>query len=110
MQRDITLFPNDDIGNKLWKMSEEGDDLTQLREIEFSVLFSKESSALTFGKLLLENNQKVSFCPYEENTENLWEITAYPAMDASYENITAYVELLTTHAEPLEGRFDEWYC
>mgnify|MGYP000028244877 CR=1 FL=1 len=45
-------------------------------------LFKSLSMNLKDQQTLLENNQKVSFAPYEENTENLWEITAYPAMDS----------------------------
>lgn len=108
--RDIALFPNDAIGDNLWKMLSEGDDLTQEREIEFSVLFPDQASALKFGHLLLENNQKLSFCPFQADQNYPWEITAYPEIAATYENIQTYIHLLSNGAEPLGGKFDDWYC
>jgi hypothetical protein len=35
MTRDLTLFPEDEIGNTLWQMQENGEDLINEREIEF---------------------------------------------------------------------------
>ncbi len=110
MSRDLTLFPEDNIGDALWKMQQAGDELSAVREIEFSMLFPNEELALKFGQLLLENNQKLSFCPFQNNEELPWEITAYPEIVPSHENIFAYQELLTTSAEPLKGQFDGWYC
>lgn len=110
MDRDLNLFPDDNIGDALWRMQQEGDDLTKEREIEFSVIFPNQELALKFGQLLLENNQKLSFCPYEDDIDYPWEITAYPEIVASYENISAYQELLMTSSEPLLGKFDSWYC
>lgn len=110
MERDITLFPNDNNGDALWKMLQDGDDLTEHREIEFSVIFPSEKLALQFGQLLLENNQKLSFCPFPDSDEYPWEITAYPDMPATYENITAYQHLLESSCDPLQGKFDGWYC
>jgi hypothetical protein len=110
MSRDLTLFPEDNIGEALWEMQQAGNDLSMVRELEFSMLFPTEPLALKFGQLLLENNQKLSFCPFQNNDELPWEITAYPEIVASYENIVAYQNLLVTSAEPLKGQFDGWYC
>jgi len=109
MTRDLILFPEDEIGNTLWEMQQKGDDLIAAREIEFSVLFPNQELALKFGQLLLENNQKLSFTPYEANQELPWEITAYPHMPASYENIMSYHELLVSSSAPLKGQFDGFY-
>ncbi|MCW8832998.1 MAG: ribonuclease E inhibitor RraB [Colwellia sp.] len=110
MNRDLSLFPSDSIGDALWQMQQAGDDLDQIREVEFSVLFPTQALALQFGQLLLENNQKLSFTPFQENEEYPWEITAYPEMPLSYENIAAYQELLETSSSPLQGKFDGFYC
>jgi hypothetical protein len=110
MQRNEKLFPLDNVGNALWEMLNSGDDLTIEREFEFSTIFSSQDQALKFGQLLLENNQKLSFCPYEGDDSLPWEITAYPFMSASYENIAAYQELLMTSATPFSGQYDGWYC
>lgn len=110
MNRDIVLFPHDNIGDALWQMQQAGDDLDQPREVEFSVLFPTQALALQFGQLLLENNQKLSFTPFQDNDEYPWEITAYPEMPLNYENINAYQALLTTSSEPLQGKFYGFYC
>jgi len=110
MNRDVTFFPNDKTGDALWEIHKTGGDLEQPREVEFSVLFPTQALALQFGQLLLENNQKLSFTPFQGDEEYPWEITAYPEMPLSYENISAYQELLETSSEPLEGKFDGFYC
>lgn len=109
MERDLTLFPQDDIGEYLWEALNSGNDLNQEREIEFTVIFSSQEQALKFGQLLLENNQKLSFCPFDENEEHPWEVTAYPFISASYENIIGYRQLLTESSAPFEGVFDGFY-
>jgi len=110
MNRDLTLFPDDRTGETLWKMEQAGDDLERIRELEFSVLFPSQALALQFGQLLLENNQKLSFTPFQDNEALPWEITAYPEMSLNYENITAYQELLETSSEPFQGKFNGFYC
>jgi len=109
MTRDLTLFPEDEIGNTLWLMQESGDDLISEREIEFSILFPNQELALKFGQLLLENNQKLSLTPSEAHADLPWEITAYPQMPVTYENISSYQELLESSAAPLKGQFDGVY-
>lgn len=106
MSRDFTVFPEDELGNTLWQMSEEGDSLENEREIEFSMLFPSQELALKFGQVLLENNQKLSFTPFTESETLPWEITAYPFMAASYENIISYQDLLIGSADELEGEFN----
>lgn len=109
MTRDLALYPEDEIGNTLWQMQESGEDLITEREIEFSVLFPEQELALKFGQLLLENNQKLSFTPSQAHSNLPWEITAYPQMSVSYENIISYQDLLESSAEPLQGQFDGVY-
>ena len=109
MSRDLTLFPEDELGNTLWQMLESGENLEDEREIEFSMLFPTQDLALKFGQVLLENNQKLSFTSSEDNETLPWEITAYPFMSASYENIISYQELLIGSADELEGQFNGVY-
>ena len=109
MIRDLAIFPEGEIGNTLWQMQESGEDLIREREIEFSILFPSQELALKFGQLLLENNQKLSFTPSEAHLNLPWEITAYPQMPVTYENISSYQELLESSAAPLKGQFDGVY-
>jgi len=109
MERNLELFPKDEIGDYLWDAVNAGNDINQEREIEFTVIFNKHEDALKFGHLLLENNQKLSLCPFEENKDYPWEVTAYPFIGASYENIIAYRHLLTESSVSLNGVFDGFY-
>jgi len=108
--RDISLFPEDAIGNALWQFKEQGVVLEQENEVEFSVIFPTQEQALKFGHLLLENGQKLSFSPFDANPDFPWEITAYPFMPLNYENIIAYQALLEEHCPAFGGKYDGWYC
>jgi hypothetical protein len=109
MTRDLILFPEDKIGNTLWQMHNSVEDTEHERDIEFSVLFATKSLALQFGKLLLENNQKLSLTSANTNPAMPWEITAYPLMTPTYENISGYRDLLVSSSEAFEGVFDGVY-
>ncbi len=109
MERDLALFPQDEIGEYLWNALNAGHDISQEREIEFTVIFKSHEQALKFGHLLLENNQKLSLCSFDGNPEHPWEVTAYPFISASYENIISYRHLLTESSAPFEGVFDGFY-
>jgi hypothetical protein len=109
MERDVTLFPENEIGDYLWNAVNVGVDIAKAVEIEFTVIFKDQEQALKFGQLLLENNQKLSMCHFEENETHPWEITAYPMTSASYANIIAYKNLLVEGATPFEGLFDGFY-
>ena len=112
MQRNIEKFPETPLGNMIWQaVNEAGEQLLeQVLELEFSVLFANKKQALAFGQMLLENGQKLSFSPYEANKQRPWEITAYPSMPFTVENIMAYQQLLEQHCPAFSGQFDGWYC
>jgi hypothetical protein len=110
MTRDYTKFPDDENGDVLWRMRQEGDDLDKPREVDFSVIFPSEEAALQFAVDLLRNDQKVSFAAYPENTERPWQVQAHPVLVPSHENISGYEDQLARHAEPLGGRNDGWGC
>lgn len=61
MNRDYEQFPDDDNGNVLWQMVEDGDDLTELHEIEFSIAFQDQQNAEQCAMHLLYQEQKISF-------------------------------------------------
>lgn len=110
IERELALFPEDETGNMLWQLLNQGIDLNQVVEIEFSIIFPSQEQALAFGNILLENNQKISFTPYDSHATHKWEITAYPPMPITYQNIMGYQQLLESHSEEHAGLFDGWYC
>lgn len=110
LERDLSLFPVDKTGDALWQLLNQGVDLNSAYEVEFSMLFKDKQQALTFGQLLLENNQKVSFCAYPENELYAWEVTAYPEMPLIHQNMMGYKELLESNAQPSDYVYAGWYC
>ncbi len=110
MNRDFEKFPDDINGDALWKMQQSGDDLSKPREIEFTVVFSTEAEALKFGETLLLNRQKILLADNEENKEYPFEIIVYVYMEATYDEISGYEELLESHAIKFNGRGDGWGC
>jgi Regulator of ribonuclease activity B len=108
MERDSTTFPNDENGDVLWRMKQQGDNLSIAREIDFSVVFPSEPAALKFAVYLLRNGQKVSFAEYEENDEMRWQVQAHPVMEPTHENISGYEMHLAEDAAELGGRNDGW--
>ena len=110
MNRDLSEFPSDSTGDALWAMIQNGDDLTQSREIEFTVAFPTENEALSFGETLLFNRQKVLLCDAEDCDDYPFEIVVFVELAATYKNITDYQELLAQYASPLNGLNDGWGC
>lgn len=110
MERDNKQFPYDENGDVLWAMAQDGDDLTQPREVTFSVIFPTEEAALNFAVHLLRNDQKVSFSPYEEHDEFPWQVEAHPTMVPSHERIAGYEAQLAEDAAAFGGRNDGWGC
>ena len=110
MNRDYALCPDDENGDVLWNMLQDGDNLSEQREIDFSVIFPSDESALKFATHLLRNGQKVSFGPYEGSEELPWQVQAHRIMIPTHDKITKFEELLAADAEPLGGRNDGWGC
>ncbi|CEM60218.1 hypothetical protein XCCB1459_4215 [Xanthomonas campestris pv. campestris] len=108
MQRNPDLYPNDDNGDTLWHIAQQGVDLSKPREIAFSVVFPTKESALEFSVTLLRFEQKVRCCHYAENTAFPMDVTVYPTMVPSYKAISAFEEELATEAKPLGGLNDGW--
>ncbi len=46
--RDKDLFPEDETGDNLWHLLNQGCDLNQIFEIEFSMIFPTQQQALAF--------------------------------------------------------------
>ncbi len=108
MKRDFEHFPDDENGDVLWRMKENGDNLSVEREIDFSVIFPTEDAALEFAVHLLKNDQKVSFSAYPEHDELPWQVQAHPFMAPTHEAITGYEAQLGKDAARLGGRNDGW--
>ncbi len=61
MTRDYEQFPDDDNGNVLWQMAEDGDDLTELHEIEFQLHFKIKKMQSNVHSIYFTKNKKFHF-------------------------------------------------
>ena len=71
-------------------MASDGDKLDTPREIDFSVVFPSEESAIEFAVHLLRNEQKVSFSAYDGKSWFPWQVQVHPVMPARHKNITGF--------------------
>lgn len=110
MNRDQTIYPDDENGDVLWHMAQQGDDLSKKRDVEFTVIFSTETEALKFGEVLLFNRQQVLLCDNEESEEYPYEIVVTVAMVPTHKEISDYENLLQKYASDLNGYNDGWGC
>lgn len=110
MVRDFSKFPDDENGNTLWNMALQGDDLSERRDVEFTVAFRTEDEALKFGEILLFNRQQVLLCDNEESDDYPYDIIVTVAMVPSHKEITDFEDLLHKYAKDLDGINDGWGC
>ena len=109
-ERDLELFPNDDNGDVLWQMAQDGDDLTEAHEIEYSVAFTDKAKAEQCALFLLHEEQKISLFIDEESENQEWIITIYVYMEPEYSDIVDLEEWFTKIANEHGGEYDGWGC
>ena len=109
-ERDLELFPNDDNGDVLWQMAQDGDDLTEAHEIEYSIAFTDKVKAEQCALFLLHEEQKISLFIDEESENQEWIITIYVYMEPEYSDIVDLEEWFTKIANEHGGEYDGWGC
>ena len=110
MTRNFEQFPDDDNGNVLWQMAEDGDDLTEAHEIEFSIAFQTEEQAEKCALYLLKEEQKISMFEDDDSDTAEWVITIYVYMEPEYLDIVDLEEWFGKIAEQHGGEYDGWGC
>lgn len=110
MTRDFEKFPEDDNGNLLWQMHEDGDDLDEIHELEFSMYFKTQELVEKCAISLLLEEQKISLYLDEEVHPNEWVITIYVNLFPEYEDIVDLEQWFTKIAEQFDGEYDGWGC
>jgi len=103
-------FPDDANGDVLRRMEAKGDDLTQPRNIDFTVVFVDESSA----EKLADHFRKLG---YEISAKNAgtdptlpWDVIVVRHMVPSHEGIRNFEGLLQSVADRWGGQNDGWGC
>lgn len=112
MSRNYELFPDDDNGNVLWQMYEDGNDLTDLHEIEFSIVFTTQDQAEKCALHLLHEEQKISL--FQEEVKNdgsdLCVLNVHVNMIPEYQDVQDLEEWFVKIAEMFQGEYDGWGC
>jgi len=100
-------FPNDENGQVLRTMQEEGDDLSQARSIDFYFAFPLREVAEAFAADVRKTmGLSAEAGPYEER--KMWEATVKKNMVPTHAAITELEKALTTLAESYQGEADGW--
>lgn len=103
------MLPDDENGDVLRQMLEDGDDLTQARDIEFFLVFGEQAQAEAFAAQAAEVPDLAVAGP-EVDDEGIWVVSAMRHMPASHAGISSLERLLTTIADAYGGYPDGWAC
>jgi hypothetical protein len=103
-------FPDNDNGNVLRGMQEDGDDLSQSRDIDFTVVLPNSDAVQEFGSRFYNLGLQVKAKKSGTVPELPWDVSVTVNMLPSYEEITAFEQKLEQVATPLGGRNDGWGC
>jgi hypothetical protein len=103
-------FPDDENGDVMRRMQQNGDDFTKPREIDFSVVFPSEIAAEGFADGFRQSGYKVSVAKWETERELPWDVTVTRYMLPTHAGITEMEETLEIAAVRFGGRNDGWGC
>lgn len=108
--RDLARFPEDDIGDKLYRAVLRGRAPDQPHEIDFAFLFAKKIHAEAFMSRLSElgHAPEIEHLPEEEGEIEEWEVLTTRAMLPSYTDVAATLGELTRLAENNHGKLAYW--
>lgn len=110
MTRDYEQFPDDENGQVLWQMFEDGDDLTEPHQVEFAIVFKDQQQLEQCALHLLYQEQQVSFYDDEETGGADWVLTIHVEMVPEYADIVDLEEWFSSIAEQFDGEYDGWGC
>jgi hypothetical protein len=104
----MTIFPDDENGDVLRRMQEQGDDLTQPRMIDYCFVFAARAAALEFAQSVLGEDLEVCLSYFE--TRRMWQVVVKKFMTPTHAEISALEAELMVHAKSLQGEADGWGC
>ena len=103
-------FPNDENGDVLRQMMENGDDLSKARAIDFTVVFHDEPEAREFASHF-EKNGFPTKCELASATRDLpWDVVVVKHMVPNHRAIGEFEAELQARAVVLGGKNDGWGC
>ena len=105
----FAMLPDDENGDVLRAMLEDGDDLTLPREIDFHLVFGEEAAARAFADAAMTRADLIVSSPSADE-EGIWLVTASRHMAPRHGDITRLEQELTVLAESFGGYPDGWEC
>lgn len=108
--RDLARFPEDDIGDKLYRAVLRGREPDQSHAIDFAFLFTKRLDAEAFMARLAERGHapEIEHLPEEEGEIEEWEVLTTRDMLPSYADVRSTLDELTRLAENHYGKLAYW--
>lgn len=103
----VVITSEDDLV-ALQRLRDRGDNLTEPRPIDFSVVFCRETNAIRFMELFSSTNSPISMSVDLE--EEVWDVTVTCSMVPEFAAIQEYERRILEIAEPLSGSNDGWGC
>jgi hypothetical protein len=103
-------YPDDANGDALRRMEAEGDDLTRPRNLEFTVVFSNENTAMQFANHFRALGFAVSAELAGTVPDFPWDVVVVKHMVPSHEEIGAFEDSLQKVADAFGGHNDGWGC
>jgi len=104
------IFPNDENGTVLRRMHENGDTLTEPRNVDFSVAFPNEDVASQFAAQSSWTGCVVTVEKTDCAPGLPWDVTVTKKMIPDHGRITEFECLLQVSAQFFGGRNDGWGC
>ncbi|MBF6023865.1 ribonuclease E inhibitor RraB [Lysobacter niastensis] len=105
----LAMIPDDENGQVLRQMVEDGDDLSVERGIEFFHVFADEARARAFAEAASALPALAIGAP-EVDEEGIWQVVAVRVMAPSHAGITALEKQLVALAGDHGGYPDGWAC
>ena len=106
----LALIPDDETGQVLKRMSEDGDDLDRPRPIDFFHVFAEEADAQDFAAAASAQPDLVVEGPDFDDDDGIWEVTATRTLAPQHKAITALEAELAALAARYRGYPDGWGC
>ena len=110
----VPRFPqvssNDDNGDALRRLEADGDDLSQSRDIDFTVVLPNNLSANRFAEHFRDAGFTVNIRLSRVRESHPWDVVVTKHMVPTYEAVTVFESELGDFANTLGGHNDGWGC
>jgi hypothetical protein len=101
-------FPDDETGQILAEMQQEGIDLSVTHDVVFFHLFEKETNAQAMVDYIKENMKDVTVNMHPDETPNVWDVDCTLQLVPSYDAVVKQETEFEALATKFSGYNDGW--